>query len=455
MPKHETIVALGTPAGESALAIVRLSGPACLSLCQAVFEAKTTTQAIPPRSVQLGNYVDKQGQSLDQCVYILYPDEKSFTGEPMLEINCHGNPFIVQKIIQDMVARGCRIAGPGEFTRTAFMNGKIDLSQAEAITDVIRARSDKALDIAQKQLHGALGKRIHEINEELLQTIAEIEAYIDFPEEDLPLEDTQGPAAKLSKINGTIIELLNTHRYSGLIREGIKTVIIGAPNAGKSSLLNALIGEERALVSPIPGTTRDFIRERIHVGPYSLQIVDTAGIHETHSELEKLGIQKTVENIDNADLLLWVIDSSLTVPLLPEHIHSKITRENTLIVFNKIDLPKRLNFKPLCDKFDHVFLSTKTHEGFSEFKTILLKYLEKEIFIPTEESVIVNSRHAAALEETLKELTTGLEILRSGLPGELVASHLRSGLGTLGAITGKADNELILDKLFSSFCIGK
>jgi tRNA modification GTPase len=454
MPKHETIVALGTPSGEAALAVIRVSGADSEALAKSIFGMEKPGE-IQARQATVGIYHNHTGLMLDQCVFILYPDHRSFTGEPMLEINSHGNPFIVQKIIHDLVERGCRLAQPGEFSRTAVMNGKMDLSQAEAIVDIVRARSDKALEVAQKQLFGALGKAMDDLCEQLLQIIAEIEAYIDFPEEDLPTEDPKGPVARLSQMNRTIQALLATHQYSAILQEGIKTVIIGAPNAGKSSLLNTLLGHERAIVSPIAGTTRDFITERLVLGPYCLQIIDTAGLRKDCSEIEAMGIEKTRQKIQTADVLIYVIDGNATLPELETELKPLVHSENTLLVFNKSDLPATCDESIFDNSWSRCHLSLKTGEGVESFQKTLLQFLESKHKLPTEHDIVINTRHATVLTLSQKALTQAIEGLKASIPAELVATHLREALSHLGDVTGKNDNELVLDKLFASFCIGK
>lgn len=453
MPFGETIVALGTPVGESAIAMIRLSGPLCESIAK---EAFSRASALRSRYAHFGKYKALNDNILDECVYVFFPDGSSYTGEASLEISLHGNPLIAQNVIEDLLQRGCRMAEAGEFTRTAFANGKLDLSQAEAVSDLIRARSDKAIRSAQQQLAGSIGKKMNELADQLLQVIAEVEAYIDFPEEDLPAEDEKGPALSLKQISDELNTLIETSHYSAILKEGIKTVIVGPPNAGKSSLLNKLVGEERAIVSSEPGTTRDFLAERIIVGPYCIQIMDTAGIHEANSSIERLGIAKTMEKLNEADFYLVVIDSSEPPPPLPEEAMRFFQSNCTLVVENKIDLEKSHSADevvlPGCPR---IRLSLKSGEGFDTFRDTLVQTLEKDKVVPNENTLIVSARHATALKSAKTSIDQARAMMLDGDMTELMASDLRIALDSIGQVIGKIDNEAMLDKLFASFCIGK
>ena len=451
MPSKETIVALATPHGESAIALIRLSGPQSQELTGKIFNQEDTL----PRHAYLGPYRDINGDELDTVVYTYYAEDASYTGEEILEISCHGNPFIVQKIIEDLIQRGCRVAEPGEFTRLAFLNGRMDLSQAEAVMDLIRARSDKALEAAKKQLSGSVRNKVNALCEGQVQVIAHFEAYIDFPEEDLPPEDLEGPVRDLTALKEDMERLITTSQYSTLLREGIKTVIVGLPNVGKSSLLNALTGEERAIVSDEPGTTRDYIEERITLDSYFLRVIDTAGLRESDSTLENLSIEKTREQLASADLKLLVIDSTAPSPLFPEDILRQLDNGRTLVLENKLDLPDSKEHKEYLPASSHCRISALTGEGITEAEKVMVKILTTDIEVPTPDATIVSARHANALDEAKNHLYAAVEKIRRLNPTELIVSDLRESVDALSAITGKVDNEAILDMLFNSFCIGK
>ena len=452
MSEQDTIVALSTPSGESALAMIRLSGPLSLTMADQALGCQNPV----PRQATLARYHAINAELLDQAVFIYYPKGNSYTGAEMLEIHCHGNPLIVQKILEDLIARGCRMALPGEFTRIAFFNHKMDLSQAEAVADLIQARSDKALKAAHQQLSGVLGNKIKSLIDNILSVISTIEAYIDFPEEDLPLEDPKGPLSQIRFLIVQLEELEKTAPYSALLHEGIKTVIIGAPNAGKSSLLNALTGENRAIVSPQPGTTRDFIAERIIVGPYSLRIMDTAGLQNTESDLDRLGIEKTMEKIREADFYLVVIDSAIPPPHLPPEVLERLSPDKTVVIENKIDLPQSSKCPDFLSQCPHSRLSLLSGEGLALLRETLTQTLTDNLKGTSgPEELIVNARHATALKKACSDLRAAQSKLETSEFAELVVSDLRNALDAMGTITGKVDNEAVLDKLFSTFCIGK
>ena len=451
MPFDETILALATPAGESAIAMVRLSGPLCKNLVSEVFNSSS----IFLRKATYAKFRDANGNKIDEVIFVYFENDSSYTGEPMLEICCHGSPLIAQQIIEDFLKRGCRMAEPGEFTKTAFLNGKMDLSQAEAVIDLIQARSERALAVAQKQLEGSVGKRINLLTDKLLDLITSIEAYIDFPEEDLPVEDPNGPAEELALLQEEIDQLISTSQYSNLLHNGVKTVIVGPPNTGKSSLLNTLTGQERVIVTDQPGTTRDYVEENTFLGSYFVRLIDTAGLREPDTDIEKLGIAKTREQILSADFHLFVIDTTNESPALSDDIAGQFSPAKTIVVENKIDLDDSRNHSAFMPEMLHCRLSALTGDGIEDFKQSFITNLEKDIFIPNGDCVIVNARHADALLQAKNCIGASIDKLTEHVSVELVASDLRGALDAMGQITGKIDNEEILDNLFSRFCIGK
>ena len=448
--RDDTIAALATPAGTSAIAVIRISGPDTTRLAAALWAATP-----PPRVVTRRDYRDRQGVLLDDVLVTSFGGPASYTGEDTLEISCHGNPFIARKILDDLYARGCRPAEPGEFTQRAFLHGKMDLSQAEAVMDLINARSESALAAAHHQLKGALGLQLQGLVDGLLAALARVEAYIDFPEEDLPAEDTAIVSAEIENVLRGTRRLLATEQAGAWLREGIATVILGEPNAGKSSLLNRMVGRDRALVSPLPGTTRDFVEERVGLGRHWIRLIDTAGLNPAPESIERLGIEKTMEQAEEADLFLVVMDATKPAPLLPLELSGKIHPKNTVIVLNKSDL---VTVRPPLNGFPgftSLAVSALKGQGIEALEAALTGLADQFQETLGDEFVSINARHALALSEVKAALEDALANLAARGPVELLASDLRTALDGVGQISGKVDNERMLDQLFLTFCIGK
>jgi tRNA modification GTPase len=451
MPRpRDTIAALATPAGTAAIAVLRVSGPDAARLAGEIFGCTPL-----PRSARHADYRDRSGGLLDDVLHLFFQGPHSYTGEDSFEVSCHGNPFIVQKILEDLLARGCRAAEPGEFTQRAFLNGRMDLSQAEAVMDLIRARSDRALAAAHQQLRGALGRRLTGLADGLLGVLARVEAYIDFPEEDLPPEDRGMIGREIERIARETDRLLATGRSGELLRDGIKTVIVGAPNAGKSSLLNRLVGRERALVSPEPGTTRDFIEARMRAGPHDLRLIDTAGLNPAPAAIEKLGIAKTLECAAEADLFLLVFDATQPAPPIPAELAVYMRDKNTLAILNKMDLVTAAPAANVPATLPVLRVSALTGAGIDELVADIVRYADLLQQDMGEDLVAINARHAHALVRAQICLRAAQEKLSGSAPLELLASDLRGALDAFGDIAGKIDNERMLDQLFATFCIGK
>lgn len=453
MAHQDTIVAPATPHGESALALVRVSGPLAAAIAQALHGGRAPL----PRRVWHGDYVSVSGAAIDDVVCCFFAGPRSYTGEDVLEISLHGNPYIVRRILEDCRTRGCRPAEAGEFTKRAFLNGRLDLTAAEAVMDVIRARSDRALEAARQQLRGALGRRIDRLVEEVLRTCAAVEAYIDFPEDDLPAEDRARRRAEIAALREETVRLRATRRQGDLLREGLRVVLVGAPNAGKSSLLNRLAGYERAIVSPEPGTTRDFLEEPLLLGPHRIRMFDTAGLRDAAPGVEQAGVVRSLERAEEADLLVLVADATAPCPALPESVRLRLTPDRAVVAVNKVDLPgPRLYTRPDGLELAQVEVSAKTGAGIEALQDVLVRLADAMTGLgEDEERVAVNARHAAALDEVAESLARADALLGAEEPLELVGSELRLAVGALGEIVGRVDQERMLDKLFASFCIGK
>lgn len=452
MEDSDTIAALATPNGESAIAMIRLSGPDCESIALEVFKREASPT---PRIAILSSYHAKSGEAIDEALFTLFKGPRSYTGEDVLEISCHGNPLIASRILEDLLARGCRQADPGEFTRRAFLNGRIDLTQAEAVMELIKARSDRAIRVARNQLRGTFGRQMEQLKTNLLETVATVEAYIDFPEEDLPPERKSAEMGRVQEALNFCCRIIDSGKYAAFLREGIRTLILGEPNVGKSSLLNCLLGFERAIVSEEPGTTRDFIRERVILGDYCLQLMDTAGLREAQSAVEREGIRRTVELVEQADLFLLVVDASKPFPELPDSVKNRLEEGNCVVVKNKIDIGGSVIIPESLSVLTKIEMVAPTGLGLDDLKKAMESKIDACFAHEQDDLILVNARHNAALNDLKTCLEASLSCFESDESAEFVASELRGATDAIGRILGRIDTEDMLDVLFSSFCIGK
>ena len=451
----DTFVAQSTPQGVSALALIRASGFACTEIAGRVF-GKGNESHPTPRHASFSRFYDLQGELIDEVVWIYYSAESSYTGEPMLEIMPHGNPIICKKIIDVFCELGCRLAEPGEFTQRAYLNGKLNFSQVEAVLDVIHAQSDRALFYARKHLTGESGRLIKGIVQDMTTIRAELEAYIDFPEDELPPEDKDGPLKKLKGIIETLERYHSTAKSRETIQNGLDTLIIGAPNAGKSSLLNALVGHQRALVSDRAGTTRDYIVERTFVGDYLINLFDTAGLNiASQDQLEEEGIQRTIELVEQAKFFLVVVDSTLPPPKFPNVVLDALNNKNCLVVENKIDLDSSIQHDSFLPEYPHTRVSTLQHSSVQNMIEVWKILIDADLNIHEEEEMMFNLRQAEFIHNAHSELEQALEILRTDQGTELAAFHLIRASEEMVKINEHIDNETVLDDLFKRFCIGK
>ena len=452
MSASDTIVAAATATGRSALAVVRVDGPLASTIATAALRRQN---ALAEKTSTLGIWRGLDGEPIDQVVAVLWLAGRSFTGNDSLEITCHGNPLLVRRITEDCLARGGRLAEPGEFTRRSYLAGRIDLTQAEAVADLIHASSERALASARRMLAGELGRQFAQWTDRTLQILAELEAHIDFPEEDLPAEDPRGPLARLIEIASELNGYARTARHDGALREGLRVAVVGAPNAGKSSLLNVLTGADRAIVSPEAGTTRDYLEAPVAGLPMTVTAIDTAGLRTGGTTLENLGMARSLEQARGAHLLILVIDASAEPPALPAELLALLDPMRTLIVANKSDLPAHAdqqNFLPHLTKISACLLDGRDA---ASLRTKLGEFLIAKEIAPGAEDLVVGVRHADALSRAAAALTEAADHLRPPIQTELAAARGREALDALGEIVGRIDNERMLDKLFASFCIGK
>jgi len=443
----DTIAAISTAFGEGAIAILRLSGPDAIPIADSIFRGTRPASAGASRCQQFGGIHDKSTK-LDDVLLSVHRAPHSYTGEDVVEIHCHGGVLITRRLLELLLAKGARPADPGEFTRRAYLHGKMDLTQAEAVMDLIRAQSDLALRAATEQLSGALGERISEIREALIEVLAHVEAHIDFPDEDIDPVIGDALLARLRAIREQIEALVATAGRGRVLREGIATVICGAPNVGKSSLLNLLLGFERAIVSPSPGTTRDTIEEVVNLRGIPLRLVDTAGLRETGDEIEQEGMARARAQMQRADLLLHVIDATQPRELA---VAASSEGNNELFVLNKIDLGEH----PTWHGIPAVRISCLHRQGMDSLEQAIGSRIDAGGTAHRDWRIAINARHKSCLEaahQFIQDATTALE---NRVSPELVAEELRSGLAAIGDVVGAVEADEILGKIFSTFCIGK
>jgi tRNA modification GTPase len=457
----DTIAAIATPIGEGGLAVIRISGTRALAISDAIFspvgKSSVKPAAAASHTIQFG-HVMRDGKTIDEVLLAVMRAPRTFTREDIVEITCHGGILPAKMVLDAALSAGARLAEPGEFTRRAFLNGRIDLAQAEAVADLIHSRTELALSAANEQLAGKLSQRINELRDDLLKTLAHVEAYIDFPEEDIAEETKDQLLTRLDRGVAFMDELLRTADEGQILRRGIRAAIIGRPNAGKSSLLNQLLGHNRAIVSPIPGTTRDTIEETANIRGLPVIFIDTAGLREARDEIEVEGIRRSHESLQKAEFILHVFDVSEPLTDADEKYLAEFAGKKRILVRNKIDLSKKLEFtnsrftfhvSPIVD------VCCLTGKGIESLKDAI-KNLVWSGEIKTEMlQVMINSRHQDALNRARDATRRATAALRAGSTLELAAMDLRIAVNAVGEIVGKTATEDLLDMIFSQFCIGK
>ena len=449
---NDTIAAMSTPLGEGAIAVLRMSGPGAVTIAGQVFRGKTRADAAAPRVQHFGAILDGE-RKLDDVLLTVFRAPHSYTGEDVVEIAGHGGVLVARRILELLLKCGARSAEPGEFTQRAYLGGKMDLTQAEAVMDLITAQTDLSLRAATEQLEGRLGERIRALRERLVELLAHVEAYIDFPDEDIDPDTGDALRTKLDAVRTEIEALLATAGQGRVLREGVRTVIYGAPNVGKSSLLNLLLGYERAIVSARPGTTRDVIEEVINLRGYPLRLVDTAGLRESDDEIEREGMARTRRQVERADLTLHVFDASQPPPgqaggLTPDSLDIST---KSLAVFNKTDLGEHPGWRAV----EGVRISCLKNAGLTQLEDAIIARITGGEAAHRDWTVAINARHQACLAKALGYSNAAQQALAAALSPEFVAEELRGALDAVGEVVGKADSEEILGKIFSTFCIGK
>ena len=470
MMYNDSIVALATPSGAGAISIIRVSGPDAIEIGASIFKSikNKDLKQQKTHTLHLGHIID-EGKTLDEVLISIFKGPNSYTGENTIEISCHGSTYIQQQIIQLLLRKGCRMADAGEFTLRAFLNGKLDLSQAEAVADLISSDNEASHQIAMQQMRGGFSNEIAKLREELLNFASLIELELDFAEEDVEFADRTQFHELLNRIEFVLKRLIDSFAVGNVIKNGIPVAIVGEPNVGKSTLLNALLNEERAIVSDIAGTTRDTIEDELVIGGVGFRFIDTAGIRETKDVVENIGIQKTFEKIEQAQVVLYLVDGlelnhegaldSLVIAL--NKTQNQYPQKTIVTIINKKDLISEENIVNIEKKLTTnnqqpttIFISAKNKEGIDELKNTLLSFVNTGA-LRNNETIVTNTRHYDSLLKALDEIQKVKFGLESNLSSDLMALDIKEALYHFGLITGQVTNDELLGNIFANFCIGK
>jgi tRNA modification GTPase len=465
----DTIAAISTPLGEGGIGIVRLSGKDALPIAGKLFSSPKGKKLNESESHTLTHGFianPHTGARIDEVLVAVMRAPKTYTREDVVEINCHGGFLSLRKVLELLLKNGARLAEPGEFTKRAFLNGRIDLSQAEAVMDLIRAKTEESGRVAVEQLSGGLSEKITAYRDSIASLCAHVEAYIDFPEEEIAPSSLESIVSDIQEIKGGLVELSNSFEEGRFFREGLKVAIVGRPNVGKSSLLNTLLKRDRAIVTETAGTTRDVLEEYLSIKGLPVRIMDTAGIRETHEMAEREGVLRSLSAIENADIVIAVIDGSAPMNVEDKAVLEKVTEKRSVIAINKSDLPAAQPYLETALRAyseDAVNISAKTGSGLDALKDKILtlsmtKTYKTQLGSPFDESpgvIVTNIRHKLAIDSAIDGLNKGASALRAGMPLEIVAVEMRDALDRLGEIVGAVTTEDILNRIFSEFCIGK
>lgn len=455
----DTIAAISTPMGEGGIAVIRVSGDEVFSIVRQIYQGKSDLSEVPTHTVHYGHVIHPQTKDvIDEVLVTVMRAPRTFTREDTIEISCHGGLLPVQATLEALLLAGARLAEPGEFTKRAFLNGRIDLAQAEAVIDLIRAKTDQAAKVAIQQAEGKLSKQIQSLRQEILETLAHLAVNVDYPEYDAEMMTAQILIERSTSIRERIQRLLEIAKQGKIMREGLATVIVGRPNVGKSSLLNALIQENKAIVTEIPGTTRDVLEEYVNIRGIPLRLLDTAGIRETDDVVEKIGVERSREALQEADLLFVVLNYAESLDDEDRSLLKLSQKINTIVIVNKTDLPKQINLdevRSLIEDTPIVTLSLKHEEGIEDLEeAVARQFLGGKITSP-DMSYVSNARHIQLLEQAKNQVNEVIMGIESGLPLDLVEIDLKNAWQSLGEVIGDAVAEDLIDQIFSQFCLGK
>ncbi len=455
----DTIAAISTPIGEGGIAIVRVSGNDAISTVEKIYKGKKKLSTVDTHTINYGWIVDPlSGESVDESLVSVMKAPRTFTGEDVVEVNVHGGMVSVSRVLQLLLDAGARLAEPGEFTKRAFLNGRIDLSQAEAVIDLIRSKTDRALKVAVSQVEGKLSQEIRSLRQKLIEIMAHIEVNIDYPEHDVEEMTYAHIEEGIQDVRSRLLSLEQKGNEGKILREGIETAIIGKPNVGKSSLLNALAKETRAIVTDIPGTTRDLIEEYVNIRGIPLKLIDTAGIRETEDLVEKIGVEKSHEILNRTDLVLLMMNQSEALDEEDLALFELVKDMNVIVILNKTDLPNRLNIDVVQQHFPDkpfVSLSLLTEEGLDSLEESVSTLFFSGRVTADDLTYISNTRHIHLMRQAINALNEGEQGIENRLPYDMVAIDLKRAWLFLGEIIGDAVSEDLVSQIFSQFCLGK
>jgi tRNA modification GTPase len=458
--EEETIAAISTPFGVSGIGIVRISGSLAEPIATRLFKPKSEPFQFISHHFHYGEIVDPQkGHPIDEVLLVLMKAPKTYTREDILEIHCHGGYFILQKILELVLREGTRMAHPGEFTKRAFLNGRIDLTQAEAVIDLINAKTMASLEIANQQLRGNFFRELNSLKERMIEKLALIEAHLDFPEEEIEPISVGEMKHSLKEMIKKLNEWIGSYEEGRIFREGISCAIVGKTNVGKSSLLNVLLKEERAIVTPIPGTTRDLIEEVLNINGIPVRLIDTAGLRKATDSIELEGVKRAKERVAESDFILLVVDGSRPIDIDDLEIFEEVKGKKKVVVMNKKDLPPMIPPKEMKDRFQRdsiISISALKNEGIEGLKEAIYTLLiHREVRPSPEYLIIANVRHKRALDQIKESLSNTLKGLEKGTSLEFIAFEMRSALEALGEMVGETTPEEVLNRIFEQFCVGK
>ncbi len=451
----DTIAAISTAPGIGGIGIIRMSGEDCFKVLDKIFKPKTNSD-IKGYTIKYGNIVNATGEVIDEVLVSYFKAPKSYTTENMCEINSHGGLVVINKILELCLENGAELAEAGEFTKRAFLNGRIDLSQAEAVIDIINAKTDKEAKVSLKQLEGNLSTEIAEIRKTIISLLADIEATIDYPEYDIEEVTNKRILESLLEVEKKIDLMEKSFENGKIIRDGIKTAIIGRPNAGKSSLLNVILKEERAIVTDIEGTTRDTIEEYIQIDGIPLKIIDTAGIRNANNEVEQIGVKKAIEIAKDSDIVIAIFDISKELTDEDEEILKLVKEKNAIIVLNKIDLEERVDISKLEDLGKPIVrISTKTKDGIDDLYNQISEIYKLKEIANNGELIVSNNRHKKLIKNAKQNLDIAKQTILDKMPIDIISGNLKEIIEELGKITGETVTEDVINEIFSKFCLGK